>query len=951
MLRWFLSILFIFPCFVFGQSFTVFNYSVPDGLPSSEVYEIYQDKEGFMWFATDNGVTQYDGSEFHNYHLKDGLSDPVVFGFQEDEKNRLWFRTYSGKLCYRENGTFKKYAFNDLLSSIARYGILDFNFESSTGDLWFGVWNIHGRIDSTGNLYADTLLSHEFQHSSVVHRNIGDRNVFIKVAPHTNSLFIQGRKYPVAISDSTFWSRTTRHTTWNNKIYIGLYSDIFEFDGTMVKKVYAAKYPIISLTVDAENQLWVGYLSGGTERFQSDAFNDPWSPPFLAERSVTHVFQNRINKAFWFSTLENGVYTIPNSSIQNFTLPGVSKITGIEYFNGRMMIGDRKGTLWSIGMNPKKMEQEQKFDRAIVKMLPMDDDLLFLSTQNTIHILDQQLQSVKHYRSHMAIDAVPVNHSVWSYGGNKFLKFNQKGDLIHRQFVTGNECRSIVVDDSIIYCAGRMGLQTMTHSFEPIEKLEEFKDFKITKITPLNDSLLMLSSVGNGFVVYNKTTGQSRYYSEHQQFVARNIYSVLKRDSLLWIATESGIAITSLSSLIQNKPRFRYHTKKTGLLSDRIIFLTGTTEHVWAFSDEGYSLVPDTVGESQEVPKFYIKQILINDTPVSVDSLQHLSHELKNISVDFGFIAYHHNQIFVRHRIAPSDPWNYSGSRSLQFSSLAPGSYALEVEYTTDNIRWMKAGTNVSFRILPPWWNRWYSYAGFITLLLVAGYLYFRYQRSLFRQRHHYLQIINEHQQKLIQSEIVTLERERNRIAKELHDGVGTNLTAIKLMVNQLLERHREPMAEEVEEQFQATIHEIKEIIYDLTPPTLGRYGLFTALRNYIEKLNKSIPLTLSLKTFGNESNRYELNILVFRIVQELISNSIKHSRATEVTLHINVFDDVMNIVFDDNGIGFTVGEQQEGLGLDNIESRIHAVNGTCKFESGPFGSSYTIDIPLSPLA
>ncbi|MFZ6012503.1 MAG: sensor histidine kinase, partial [Bacteroidota bacterium] len=204
------------------------------------------------------------------------------------------------------------------------------------------------------------------------------------------------------------------------------------------------------------------------------------------------------------------------------------------------------------------------------------------------------------------------------------------------------------------------------------------------------------------------------------------------------------------------------------------------------------------------------------------------------------------------------------------------------------------------------------------------------------------------HQQKLIQSEIVTLERERNRIAKELHDGVGTNLTAIKLMVNQLLKNYKEPLAHDVEEQFQIAIREIKEIIYGLTPPSLERYGLFTGLKNYVTKLNKSIPINISLKTFGNDSTKYELNIMVFRVLQELLSNSIKHSYARNITIHISSFDDLLNIVYEDDGIGFSYKPEQNGLGLDSIESRLQSINGTLKFESGKFGISYTIDIPLT---
>src|SRR5690606_15295350 len=120
----------------------------------------------------------------------------------------------------------------------------------------------------------------------------------------------------------------------------------------------------------------------------------------------------------------------------------------------------------------------------------------------------------------------------------------------------------------------------------------------------------------------------------------------------------------------------------------------------------------------------------------------------------------------------------------------------------------------------------------------------------------------------------------------------------------------------------------------------LERYGLFTGLKNFVGKLNKTIPIQISLETFGKDPKNYEINILAFRIIQELISNSIKHSYAKNITVHINSFDDVLNIVYEDDGIGFSYNPEQSGLGLDNIESRIQSVNGSLKFESGSFGIS-----------
>ena len=93
------------------------NYSAEDGLPSSEVYDVIQDDEGYMWFATDRGVARFDGYEFEVFTVENGLVDNVVFNFFKDEVGRIWFLSYSAKLAYWYEGKIHKHPYNDILTS------------------------------------------------------------------------------------------------------------------------------------------------------------------------------------------------------------------------------------------------------------------------------------------------------------------------------------------------------------------------------------------------------------------------------------------------------------------------------------------------------------------------------------------------------------------------------------------------------------------------------------------------------------------------------------------------------------------------------------------------------------------------------------------------------------------------------------------------------------------
>jgi signal transduction histidine kinase/ligand-binding sensor domain-containing protein len=933
-----------------AQTLTYYNYSVTEGLPSVESYDVFQDNDGFMWFSTDNGIVRFDGHEMKNYHLKDGLTDPVVFGFQQDKKGRIWFRTFSGRLSYFEKNVIKPYPHNDTLQAIGQRNILNFVYLSDPEELWFTLRNIIGRIDSLGNVEIDTLNA-PLHNQALIYKTIRDRDLLInafKAAP-LQVVMINDKAFRITPTLAEYSNRVFCKTFWKNKLYITAFNDVFEYDGEQVRVVYRAEKPIISLNVDLEQQLWIGFLNGGVLRFQSPDFKEPWQPDFLEGRSVTKTLQSR-DSSYWFSTLESGIYYLANATISNYELPNTT-IKDVKTGSRLIMVADKAAVARLYDRKSRKLIKSKSFDHAIFSTLITSTDKIWISSHSSMSLYDENLRMKKSHSPLIANDFFEDNTGrIWGNSPLRIYQFSPQGELLKEDTVY-DVYRSLVVHDSNLYLAERIGLHIRNKTMDIIGKPEHFSNFKISKLLSLNDSILLVATMGNGFHLFNTRARTVLAYDREHRFIASNIYSVLRKDSLLWLGTDKGLAMTPLRSLLEGNPLFNFLSKESGLVGNTINFLAAGENAVWAFSTDAFSVIPDNFTRfANKHPSFYVKSISVNGEPYRIEDLKSLQPSQDNIHIDFGFVSFNNQNIFMRYRIQQDHTWvkMNTGDRSLQFSSLAPGQYSVRLEYSIDNINWKPAYAPIIFMIDTPWWAKWYFYGAISLLAIALGYIYFRHQQSIYNQKHHYLRIINEHQQKLLQSEVVTLERERNRIARELHDRVGTNLTAIKLRVNQLLRSQNDSDAADVEDQFQVAIREIKEIIYDLTPPSLERYGLFTGLKNYIGKLDKRIPLSISLKTFGNELFHYELNILIFRILQELLSNSIKHAHAKNITIHISAFDDLVNIVYEDDGIGFQYDPVKSGLGLNNIESRIQSVSGTLKFESGMYGVSYTIDIPLN---
>lgn len=928
-----------------GQSFTIYNYSVPEGLPSSEVYEVYQDRKGFLWFATDNGIVKFDGHEMKTYHTKDGLTDPVVFSFFEDHKDRIWFRTFSGILSYFENDSIKKYKYNNKLGPHVQKGLFNYVVDEND-DLWFTVRNVFGHVDAFGNIE----VVDEVKIQGVYCKKIGEHYLMDgsnRGDPHVKNLIIDGKQFPVTGVRGPYLNRVRRNVRWKGKVYFSVNQEVYAYDGQTLIKVVSSMYPVINLSIDKEDHLWVGYMNGGTTRYTTDDFSSSWEPPFLKNKSVTKVTQDH-EGGLWFSTLEHGVFHVPNLLIGHYSLPSPSRIRSIALNRDHIWVGKQDGSIFEVNVKTKKATLVTTVESPLL-MIYSNQKMIWVSTNSGILLYDNTLKLQKKYAGLSNDFCEDGLGNVYSVGGFRIKKFDADGNQI-RSDTVHQHYRSLLTFDSLIFFSDRLGMHIRDTSLNILPAPRQFSDVKFSDILRFNDTTLLLTTLGKGFMLMDYRDQTYKAYNTQNNFIADNIYSSLLNDSILWLGTEKGLVRIPVSNFNDQDLSLTYLSKKSGLISDKIDFLIQADNAVWAFSDEGFSVIPNTFTKFTNTrPLFYIQEIKVNKKIISPDSKDiRLSPQQNNIEVAFGFISFNNPNILLRYRLSEKDSWIYTNSKKLLLSSLAPGTYTFALEYSTDNFHWIPATASMAFTITPPWLSKWYIQLILFCVFLMIAYLYFRYQRSINREKHSYLKIINDHQQKLIQSEVVALERERNRISKELHDRVGTNLTAIKLIVSQLLKNYKEPLASDVEDQFQIAIGELKEIIYGLTPPSLERYGLFTGLKNYIGKLNKSIPIAISLKTFGKEFNNHELNTIVFRVLQELLNNSIKHSFAKHITIHMNAFDDVLNIVYEDDGVGFTYDPLQSGLGLDNIESRIQSVNGTLKFESGNFGISYTIDIPVT---
>lgn len=243
-----------------------------------------------------------------------------------------------------------------------------------------------------------------------------------------------------------------------------------------------------------------------------------------------------------------------------------------------------------------------------------------------------------------------------------------------------------------------------------------------------------------------------------------------------------------------------------------------------------------------------------------------------------------------------------------------------------------------------------------LLIILVLGYFNYRHRQKLQQQRIAEL----ETQQQLTATEAVLKgeSQERTRLAKDLHDGLGGMLSGIKYSLNTM--KGNLVMTPDNAEAFErsidmldSSIQEMRRVAHNMMPEALVKFGLDTALRDFCLHISQSGALKISYQSIGLAGIPLEQTVAVtiYRIVQELINNTIRHAAAQNAVVQLSVTAAILSVTVEDDGKGFDIAtlKQSAGIGWSNIENRIHFLNGKLDIQSAENkGTSVLIELPLS---
>ncbi|GGM73074.1 hypothetical protein GCM10010967_00620 [Dyadobacter beijingensis] len=243
-----------------------------------------------------------------------------------------------------------------------------------------------------------------------------------------------------------------------------------------------------------------------------------------------------------------------------------------------------------------------------------------------------------------------------------------------------------------------------------------------------------------------------------------------------------------------------------------------------------------------------------------------------------------------------------------------------------------------------------------IMLMLALAIVIFvlLYQRKLHFQQRHLHQMEMVHQKKILESIVASQENERERIARDLHDEVGASLSAVRLFVNQIQYEsspdEMKGLAARSGQILGDVVKDVRQIAHNLSPVIIETFGFAGAVKIVLDRMEDSgMDIHCYIDDPAEVLSPYQQTIL-YRIIQEVIGNVVKHAGASEITFDLQQHGTHLTLQMADNGRGFDPASDRKsaGMGMSTIRTRTDLLGATLLLDSAPgAGTRIKIDIPI----
>jgi ligand-binding sensor domain-containing protein/signal transduction histidine kinase len=964
-----------------GRGFAANSYIIDpakSGLPQSSVISMVQTRDGYLWLGTVDGLARFDGNryEIFNEWNTPGLTGNTIVHLAQDSQGGLWVGSVNG-ISRIKDGVVTP------LEIPGGNGVVRSSCEDVTGAMWLyfedsrlvrcrngkveNAWPVGQPLSNTRRIISDSTGQIWIATDSELFRVTSDvrektfelllrtnpipNTVGVPVVNHLLAsraggfwIFANGKIFKVAGGETTKafefssdypWSNAPILTAIENRagnLVVGtLNSGIFIFNSSgrahQILELSEDNTTALSLCEDREENLWVGTDGSSLIRVRQSAF----AGLEASRRRVVQSASVDAQGGIWLGYNAGGATYSTGEAFKDFEFRGVAKP------NFSCVLVDRMQRVWvgtlSDGANISLFQLKGGMFEAV-------NDERFRA-RNVTALFEDRTGKIW----------VGTDFGLASWDEREWRWFNKQSGLTASEITAITEDK----DGNIWIGTKRGGLNRLRDGkFTSFHTQDGLPSENITSLLMDRENALWVGT-GNGLGRF--ANGQWSRYTKRDGLASDSVSYLIEDDAgRLWIGSKQGLTRLTKNTLpTQTGGKTTVVSCRVYGLSDGLPTVECTAGsqpaavrtadgRLWFPTIRGLvSVNPAELVANTNAPLVAIESIALDEQDQTTNKLEsvrthHLTIPANVERLDIAFtslnLAAPDRARFSYFMEGYEQGWNFPTDRRVAgYSKLPHGEYIFRVKAANEDGVWNEAGVSIGITVLPPFWKTWWFQTMAVVALIgmIIGVVYFISTQKLQRE----LALMRQHE---------ALEKERSRIARDLHDQLGANLTQVALL-GEMVEADKK-IPEEVESHAQQicktareTSTALDEIVWAANPSNDTLEGLVTYACKYAQDYLQLADLRYRLdvpQQLPEANIPPDLRHNVFLAFKESVNNVVKHAKATEVKIRLRVDSARFTIEIEDDGKGPGDAAKKTGRnGLRNMRKRMEDVGGEFSMQPG----------------
>lgn len=722
------------PLFLNAQEFNYIHYDTKDGLAGSTVYSICQDKDGFIWFATENGLSRYDGINFKNFTVKDGLPDNEVLKVFADSKGRVWIGTFSKEICFYYKGKIYTNENNNLIKKI---GLNRNVFNIDEDDRHFLGISVNNSVVIVTP--ADSIVKYNLEKMVVQKSN----NWNLVTNPYGKLLLMNGRNAQFEFNNKNF--------KWENTFFIGegLKIKPDSFIITVNLKKFNKQYAIISFPGKYISNVMLGssnYINTSNGVWDVDTITLKKANHYLPRNKISYTIKDK-EKNLWFASLGSGVYKLPSNAVRtfNFSIKGINNVNEVfsilEYKN-QILAGLEASKAKLISKDFIVNELNYKIDEMLAgvygatnrlySMLNISNSTAVLGFDKFLVKLENGKSLINYISPIKSVEKINNDFIIVGTGSYAFkirLKDLQITDTLWRE-----RCTKVFYHNNNYYIGTLKGLYQVKvdKSFTYLGNLHPALGRRITDIKSSANGALWVSTADNGIVAFKdgkiiKTITDSNGLSSN---ICKTLFI---KDDFLWAGTDKGINKINISNGQYNI--IKYSTSD-GLPGNTINALYVKDSTVWVGSPAGLTYFNENSISNSSICNLQMLGIYVSGKQLATDSSFHLAYQNNNVNFEYAGISFRSGgEIVYHYKLTGLDnDWKTTTENNLDYKSLPAGDYKLKL-YAVNRYDVKSNTITIKFSVAAPFWKTIWFYLLLGVIAFAGIILLFNWRNKKTKQR------------------------------------------------------------------------------------------------------------------------------------------------------------------------------------------------------------------------